>query len=57
MIYYSADVKNEWNYTCSPPHTSTACAQTVTFTVMMAGVWVKAQCIVWFAEYEATVTI
>ena len=29
----------------------------VTFTVMMAGARVKAQCIVRFAECEATVTI
>jgi hypothetical protein len=32
-------------------------AHRVTFTFVMAGVQVKAQCIILFAKYEATVTI
>jgi len=57
MIHCSANIKNEWYYTCAPPCLHGMHTDRVTFTFMMPGVRVKAQCIVRLAECEGTVTI
>lgn len=57
MIYCSADIKNEWKYICARQCLNGMHTDRVTFTIMMAGVHVKAQYIVRFAECGAAVAI